>query len=186
MGDLAFKDLVVEYSSGGYAVRPIDGLNLDVAAGLAGDSAGAERVREDDAAVVPRRHPATHVRGRSSSATSTSPRSTAAALSKYRRDTVGIVFQAFNLVPSLTALENVMVPLRAARMSRRAARERAEELLARVGLKDRMRHRPGDLSAAGSSSASRWRGRSRWIRRCCWPTSRPRTWTSFRSRRCCG
>jgi putative ABC transport system ATP-binding protein len=40
----------------------------------------------------------------------------------------------------------VIVPMRAARMSRRDARERAEELLARVGLKDRMRHRPGDLS----------------------------------------
>src|SRR6202035_5143159 len=68
------------------------------------------------------------------------------ALSKYRRNTVGIVFQAFNLVSSLTAIENVIVPMRAARMSRRDARERAEELLARVGLKDRMGHRPGDLS----------------------------------------
>ena len=36
-------------------------------------------------------------------------------LSEYRRNTVGIVFQAFNLVPSLTAIENVMVPMRAAR-----------------------------------------------------------------------
>ena len=56
------------------------------------------------------------------------------------------MFQAFNLVPSLTALENVMVPMRAAGMSRAAARKRAEELLIRVGLDDRMKHRPGDLS----------------------------------------
>jgi putative ABC transport system ATP-binding protein len=49
---------------------------------------------------------------------------------------VGIVFQAFNLVPSLTALENVLVPMHAAGMSRRSARERAEELLTRVGLQD--------------------------------------------------
>ena len=70
----------------------------------------------------------------------------ARGLSTYRRDTVGIVFQAFNLVPSLTALENVMVPMRAAGMSRRAARKRAGQLLARVGLEDRMTHRPGDLS----------------------------------------
>jgi putative ABC transport system ATP-binding protein len=68
------------------------------------------------------------------------------ALTRYRRHDVGIVFQAFNLVPSLTALENVMVPLRAAGKSRRAARQRAEELLTRVGLQDRMTHRPGDLS----------------------------------------
>ena len=56
------------------------------------------------------------------------------------------MFQAFNLVPSLTALENVMVPLRAAGNSRAVARERAEELLTRVNLADRMKHRPGDLS----------------------------------------
>src|SRR5262249_14569087 len=68
------------------------------------------------------------------------------ALAEYRRNTVGIVFQAFNLVPSLTAIENVMVPLRAARMSRQQAHERAEALLTRIGLKERMRHRPGDLS----------------------------------------
>jgi putative ABC transport system ATP-binding protein len=59
---------------------------------------------------------------------------------------VGIVFQAFNLVPSLTAVENVMVPMREAGMSRRDARKRAEELLTRVNLGERMKHRPGDLS----------------------------------------
>src|ERR1700728_3840187 len=67
-------------------------------------------------------------------------------LAKYRRDQVGIVFQAFTLVPSLTALENVMVPLRAAGMSRSATRQRAEELLTQVGLADRLKHKPGDLS----------------------------------------
>jgi putative ABC transport system ATP-binding protein len=68
------------------------------------------------------------------------------ALTEYRRRTVGIVFQAFNLVPSLTALENVTVPLRAAGQRWPAARERATELLDRVGLADRIHHRPGDLS----------------------------------------
>ncbi|WP_152373398.1 ABC transporter ATP-binding protein, partial [Mycobacterium tuberculosis] len=69
-----------------------------------------------------------------------------AELANYRRNKVGIVFQAFNLVPSLTAVEKVMVPLRSAGMSRRASRRRAEELLARVNLAERMNHRPGDLS----------------------------------------
>jgi len=59
---------------------------------------------------------------------------------------VGIVFQAFNLVPSLTAIENVMVPLSSTGISRRAAHKRAGQLLARVGLEDRLSHRPGDLS----------------------------------------
>src|SRR5271170_291309 len=145
MSDLSIKDLVVEYSSGGYAVRPINGLNLEVAAGslviLLGPSGCGKttllsclggilsptggRIEFGDVEV-----------------TSLDRR----ALAAYRRDTVGIVFQAFNLVASLSAVENVMVPLWAAGRSRRAAQERAEELLTRVGLQDRMRHRPGDLS----------------------------------------
>ena len=66
------------------------------------------------------------------------------SLAKYRRDTVGIVFQAFNLVPSLTALENVMVPLRAAGMSRAASRRRAEQLLTRGS------HRLPEIRQAGA------------------------------------
>ena len=69
-----------------------------------------------------------------------------AQLTEYRRNTVGIVFQAFNLVPSLTALENVEVPLRAAKVKRAERRARATELLEQVGLGDRMQHRPGDMS----------------------------------------
>ena len=77
---------------------------------------------------------------------------------------MGIIFQSFNLVASLTALENVMVPLWAAGWSRQTARERAEELLTRVGLHDRMTHRPGDLAAV-SGNGWRWPARSRWTRR---------------------
>jgi putative ABC transport system ATP-binding protein len=69
-----------------------------------------------------------------------------ASLTAYRRDTVGVVFQAFNLVPSLSALENVMVPLRAAGTKRAAAKARAAELLERVDLTHRVAHRPGDMS----------------------------------------
>src|SRR5207249_6344315 len=68
------------------------------------------------------------------------------ALAEYRRHGVGIVFQAFNLIPSLTALENVQVPLRAAGIRPKLARQRAARLLELVGLQDRMGHRPGDLS----------------------------------------
>src|ERR1700744_969875 len=145
MSDLSIKDLVVEYSSGGYAVRPINGLNLDVTAGslviLLGPSGCGKTtllsclggiLRPKSGAIKFGGVDVTTLDGR--------------ALAKYRRDNVGIVFQAFNLVPSLTALENVMVPLRAAGMSRAASRQRAEELLARVNLAERMKHRPGDLS----------------------------------------
>ena len=63
-----------------------------------------------------------------------------------RREKVGFVFQQFNLLGHLTALENVMLPLRYANVSRREARERAQELLEHVGLGDRMTHRPLEMS----------------------------------------
>jgi putative ABC transport system ATP-binding protein len=145
VGDLSIADLVVEYSSGGYAVRPINGLSLDVPAGslmiLLGPSGCGKTTLLSCLGGI--------LRPKSGSITFDGVDITAlegGVLAKYRRDQVGIVFQAFNLVPSLTALENVMVPLRAAGMSRSATRQRAEELLTQVGLADRLKHRPGDLS----------------------------------------
>jgi putative ABC transport system ATP-binding protein len=57
-----------------------------------------------------------------------------------------VVFQAFNLVPSLSALENVAAPLWGGGVKSAPARRRAEELLHRVGMTDRAHHRPGQLS----------------------------------------
>ena len=145
MGDLRISDLVVEYSSGGYKVRPIDGLNLDVTAGslaiLLGPSGCGKTTLLSCLGGILR-----PTSGRIAFGDVEVTELATRALSTYRRDTVGIVFQAFNLVASLTAIENVMVPMRAAGTPRGAARQRAEELLTRVGLRDRMRHRPGDLS----------------------------------------
>jgi len=66
------------------------------------------------------------------------------ALADIRRDTLGIVFQSFHLVPSLTALGNVALPLEIA--GRDGARDRARRLLERVGLGGRLRHYPAQLS----------------------------------------
>jgi putative ABC transport system ATP-binding protein len=66
------------------------------------------------------------------------------ALAKFRRDTVGIVFQAFHLIPSMTALENVALPLELA--GHRDAAGRARETLGAVGLAHRLTHLPGQLS----------------------------------------
>ncbi|HEV8586542.1 MAG TPA: ABC transporter ATP-binding protein [Methylomirabilota bacterium] len=68
------------------------------------------------------------------------------ALARYRRQDVGFVFQFYNLLGDLTALENAMVPALLQRASAREARERAAQALAEVGLGDRLRHRPGELS----------------------------------------
>ena len=67
-------------------------------------------------------------------------------LSAWRRTHVGFVFQSFHLLPHLTAAENVGLPLVLGGQSGAETRERADELLARVGLGDRTHHRPGELS----------------------------------------
>jgi putative ABC transport system ATP-binding protein len=75
-------------------------------------------------------------------------------LSAIRREKVGFVFQQFNLLSHLTALENVMLPLRYADVGRREARERATQLLEHVGLADRMTHRPLEMSGGEQQRAA--------------------------------
>ncbi|MEV0718816.1 ABC transporter ATP-binding protein [Asanoa sp. NPDC050611] len=67
-----------------------------------------------------------------------------AEVTRFRRDRIGFVFQQFNLLPTLTALENVTLPLRLA--GRRVDRKRCALLLGQVGLGDRLDHRPAQLS----------------------------------------
>jgi putative ABC transport system ATP-binding protein len=66
------------------------------------------------------------------------------ALTRLRRDSVGFVFQAFNLVPTLTALENITLPLDIA--GRKPDREWLDTVVDTVGLRDRLTHRPSELS----------------------------------------
>ncbi len=67
-------------------------------------------------------------------------------LAQIRLNTLGFMFQTFNLIPYLTALENVEVPMNLAGISRREQNRKARELLDHVGLSHRIRHRPGQLS----------------------------------------
>ncbi len=68
------------------------------------------------------------------------------ALAQYRRRTVGFIFQSFNLIPSMTALENVVFPMRFRHLPQKQRRERGLQLLRQVGLEDRAYHRPTELS----------------------------------------
>jgi len=67
-------------------------------------------------------------------------------LAKIRNKMIGFVFQQFNLLPRLTALENVELPMIYARVPREVRKKRAKKLLKLVGLADRMNHRPTQLS----------------------------------------
>jgi putative ABC transport system ATP-binding protein len=68
------------------------------------------------------------------------------ALATFRRREVGFIFQSFNLISSMNALENVAFPMQFARIPRRERLSRAAALLERVGLADRARHKPSELS----------------------------------------
>lgn len=67
-------------------------------------------------------------------------------MARYRRYSVGMIFQGFNLIPTMTAEENVGLALAFAGLRGSQRRKRAEELLDRVGLADRLTHRPSELS----------------------------------------
>ena len=75
-------------------------------------------------------------------------------LTRLRREHIGFVFQFFNLLPSLTALENVLLPALIARDTGRERRTRARDLLRRVGLEDRAEHLPNELSGGEQQRVS--------------------------------
>jgi ABC-type lipoprotein export system ATPase subunit len=67
-------------------------------------------------------------------------------LTRFRRETVGFVFQTFNLIPNLTALENVSLPMEFNYVTKDERLRRAKSLLERLGLGQRLKHRPNELS----------------------------------------
>ena len=145
MAAVTVTDLTLEYASGGYGVRPIHDFHLSIddgtlllLLGASGSgktsllSALASLLRPARGSIVVDGVDVTTLAGR--------------RLTEYRRRGVGVVFQGFNLVPSLTAVENVAMPLWAVRAPAKEARRRAEAALERVGLADRLAHRPAELS----------------------------------------
>jgi putative ABC transport system ATP-binding protein len=76
------------------------------------------------------------------------------ALAKHRLKTVGMVFQSFNLIPSMNLLENVELPLRFAEIDRDKRQGMARQALERVGLGARVKHRPSELSGGEQQRAS--------------------------------
>jgi len=145
VADLVASDLTMEFSSGGYLVRPLHEFSFTADDGqlvvlLGPSGCGKTTLLSCLAGLL------TPTAGTITLDGATVSGLTGAALSEYRRRTVGVVFQAFNLIPSLSARWNVMTPLRLAGMGRAEARQRADVLLEQVGLEERGHHRPDQMS----------------------------------------
>ena len=159
MSDASVKvrDLVIEYDSGGYAVRPIDGLDLDAAPGelvvLLGPSGCGKTSLLSVLGGILRPTAGSVVVGGVQVETLSG-----SALAEFRQKTVGFVFQAFNLIPSLSARENVAMPLLMAGVARGRAFDRADRLLERVDLAERAGHKPAKLSGGQQQRVAVARG----------------------------
>jgi putative ABC transport system ATP-binding protein len=150
---ISLKDVCRNYKMGETVIRAVDGVSLEIPAGqfvaLLGSSgsgkssllnliAGLDRatsgkvaVENQDLAALSRE-----------------------ALAKHRLKTVGMVFQSFNLIPSMNLLENVELPLRFAEVERAKREGMARQALQRVGLGARVKHRPSELSGGEQQRAS--------------------------------
>jgi putative ABC transport system ATP-binding protein len=143
--DLRVEDLVVEFDSGGYLIRPLDNLSFTARDGelvvlLGPSGCGKTTLLSGLAGLL------TPTSGTISFGDISVGELKRADMSAYRQSTVGVIFQAFNLIPSMSARANVVVAMRLAGIPRKAARARADELLNLVNLGERGHHRPGQLS----------------------------------------
>ena len=150
------EDLCRHYPMGETLIRAVDGISLQIASGefvaLLGTSGSGKSSLLNLIAGLDRPTSGTVVVHKSDLA-----KFSREELAKYRLHTVGMVFQSFNLIPSMTLLENVELPLRFAEVDRGKREGLAKQALERVGLSARLRHRPTELSG-GSSSEPRWLG----------------------------
>jgi putative ABC transport system ATP-binding protein len=142
---LVVDDLTVAFDSGGYVIKPLDGLSFTAEDGelvvlLGPSGCGKTTLLSCIAGLL------TPTSGQISFGPIVVNELKGPAVSEYRRQTVGVVFQAFNLIPSLSARGNVVVPMRLSGVPRTQAKARADELLERVGLGERTHHRPAQLS----------------------------------------
>jgi ABC-type lipoprotein export system ATPase subunit len=146
-------DLTREYRMGQTLIRAVNGISLEVERGsfaalLGASGSGKSTLLNLVAGLDRPTSGSITVNGRDVAQMS------APELARYRRFTVGMVFQAFNLIPSMTLLENVDLPMRFAEVDRAERVARAREALDRVGLSARLTHRPVELSGGEQQRAS--------------------------------
>lgn len=151
------RGLTVEYPADGYVNRPIDGLDARIGDGtlslLLGPS-GCGKTTLLSCLGGLRRPTGGSLQVDGLELTDLSD----GRLLDYRRRVVGYVFQSFNLIASLDALDNVAAPLVSQGVRRRVARDRARRTLARVGMAEHMNRRPGQLSGGQQQRVAVARG----------------------------
>lgn len=152
---LAVRTLNVyrHYQMGEAAVRAVDGISIDIEAGefvalLGASGSGKSSLLNLVAGLDRPTSGSVIVHERNLAGLSRQE------LSRHRLHTVGMVFQSFNLIPSMTLLENVELPMRFAEIDRRERAEVARQALERVGLGARLTHRPMELSGGEQQRAS--------------------------------
>jgi putative ABC transport system ATP-binding protein len=154
---LVVEDLVVEFLHDGYAIRPLDHLSFTAHPGelvvlLGPSGSGKTTLLSCLGGILTPTSGRVTLDGDEVSAMSKRQ------LDEYRRTRVGFVFQSFNLIPSLNALQNVAIPLIVTGTPSDEAYARAGELLDRVGLGDRMTHHPSQLSGGQQQRVAVARG----------------------------
>ncbi|MFY9613964.1 MAG: ABC transporter ATP-binding protein [Candidatus Dormiibacterota bacterium] len=145
MALIELRDLKKFYGKGDKAVHAIDGVNLDIEKGefvsIVGRSGSGKTTTLDCLGLLMRPTSGTvTIDGIDTSTLSDAKRA------DFRSKRVGFIFQGFNLLPSLNAMDNVLLPLRYSGGDKKAARRRAEGLFEEIGMSDRAKHRPAELS----------------------------------------
>jgi putative ABC transport system ATP-binding protein len=147
------ESLVRHYTLGHSTIRAVDGISLSVSKGdftaLLGASGSGKSTLMNLIAGLDRPSSGSIVVEGQNLATMKS-----GELAQYRRHTVGMVFQSFNLVPTMTLVENVELPMRFAEVDRNERRNRVQEALQRVGLSGRVEHRPSEMSGGEQQRAA--------------------------------
>jgi putative ABC transport system ATP-binding protein len=138
-------DLVRHYRMGTSVIRAADGVNLTIELGefvalLGASGSGKSTLLNLIAGLDRPTSGSIDVLGRDLA------KMTSEQLARYRRETVGMIFQSFNLIPTMKLEENVELPLRFAEVDRGERERRVHESLERVGLMKRLGHRPPELS----------------------------------------
>jgi ABC-type lipoprotein export system ATPase subunit len=183
MSILTLDHVTRAFKAGASTVRAVDNMSLDVADGelviVMGPSGSGKTTLLQLLGVLPRPTSGqVRIRDRDTSRLSTRD----ATVLRLRE--IGFIFQSFNLFASLSAQENVALPAAPAGMGRRERMARADDLLTRLGLGDRLGHRPHQLSGGEQQRVAVARALVN-DPPCYWPTSRPQTWTRRRATRCC-